>query len=179
MSSASGWQSSLGIVLAVLLCALATLGLACDRRVAPYVPPEEEPAFLDGPIRIPGLLNAPAEPEPARMGRSPVAIRGTIQLAPGTKPPGGATLFVIARSLGGGPPVAVRKLPPGPFPIPFELGPEDAMMPGRPLTGPVRLVARLDADGDPMTRQSEDLVGEVPDPVQVPGAPVAIVLRPQ
>ena len=75
--------------------------------------------------------------------------------------------------------MAVRKLPPGPFPISFELGPQDAMMPGRPLTGPARILARLDTDGDPMTRDPGDLVGEVPDPVQVPSDSVTIVLRPQ
>ncbi len=65
---------------------LAAIGLAlfgCDRRMEPYVPPEEEPPRLEGPVRIPGLGN------PSAQGRvlASTPQRGMAPAAPGA--PGG------------------------------------------------------------------------------------------
>jgi hypothetical protein len=87
-------------------------------------------------------------------------------------------LFLIVRAEEGGAPLAVRRLPPGPFPLAFEIGPEDSMMPGQPLQGRVRLQARLDADGDPMTRDGNDLVADLNRPVAVPASGIELVLAP-
>lgn len=70
-----------------------------------------------------------------------------------------AVLFVFVRSVDGGPPLAVRRLPPE-LPVSLSLGPEDAMMGGSgPVTGQdVQVVARLSLDGD-VSADAEDLQG--------------------
>jgi len=100
-----------------------------------------------------GTSGAPA---PARSGGRRVA--GTVDIDPSlrsTVPPG-AVLFVFARAAGavGGPPVAVKRLPPT-FPAAFELTETDSMM-GQPFPDPLLIEARLDSDGDPTTRPPSD-----------------------
>ena len=41
----------------------------------------------------------------------------------------------------------------------FEIGPDDRMIPSIPFAGPLRLTARLDGDGNAMTRDAGDLSG--------------------
>ena len=66
---------------------------------------------------------------------------------------GGGTLFVFARAVGvtAGPPIAVKRMNVTAFPITFELGQADSMM-GQQLPAKVRVEARLDADGNAMTK---------------------------
>lgn len=156
---------------------LMLLTLACDRRVAPYVPPEQEPPAPSRPVRIPGLQNpVPREPQLTRPAAGGV-IRGTVSLAAGVEAPGQGVLFVIARTPGGGPPLAVKRLPVSSFPLAFELGPADVMLRGRPFQGPILLTARIDRDGNPLTREAGELVAELPQPLE-PGATGArLVLR--
>jgi len=156
------------------LALMALLFLACDRRVEPYVPPEQEPPPSGRPVRIPGLerpaVNTDSPPAAgARMGApaaaqqdSGAAIQGEIRLGPGAATPDGGVLFVIARGASPGPPLAVKRLDPGPFPMVFSLGPSDVMIQGVPFAGPIRLTARLDSDGDPLTRGPDDLAAEHP-----------------
>ena len=75
------------------------------------------------------------------------ALRGT--LAPG------AVVWVIVREAGAqkGPPVAVQRFPASTFPIAFSIGETDAMA-GEPFPEKVRIEARVDSDGDPLTRDS-------------------------
>jgi hypothetical protein len=82
-------------------------------------------------------------------------------------------LFIMARkSQGGGRAgglVAVKKmgnLDAKSFPARFELSAGDAMMMGTPFAGPFIVYARLDKDGDPMTKTDEDLYATVPEPVE-------------
>jgi hypothetical protein len=163
----------------MLLLVALTHATACNRRLEPYIPLDQEPPAVEGPIRIPGL----EDPAPrARVIAPPLGqgkIQGTIRVADGVRPSSRGFLFVIVRPAAGGPPVAVRRIPAGPFPVTFEIGSADVMMQGVSLTGPVRIVARLDSDGDPMTQQNGDLVGEVADPIVVPASGVEIVLSPR
>jgi tetratricopeptide (TPR) repeat protein len=89
-------------------------------------------------------------------------VSGEIDLDPsrGAAPPG-AIVFVTARAVGqtSGPPLAVKRLPAA-FPLQFTLGAGDSMM-GQELPGQVRLEARLDADGDPLTRTAQDPVARL------------------
>ena len=125
---------------------------------------------MEVPVRIPGL----EKPKPrASIGST---IQGVVRTAEGAVPARGGVLFIIARPEAGGPPLAVRRLPGGPFPMPFELGPGDAMIPGRPLTGEVVLTARLDADGDPLSKQQGDLTAEA-GTVSVGSSGIDLVLR--
>ena len=155
-------------------------GTGCDRQLAPYVPLEAEPPPVEGPIRVPGLETpAPRTRVMAPpVGQSDALIRGTVRLADGTEAGSAGALFVIARSAAGGPPVAVRRLPPGPFPVRFALTRVDSMLGEGTLPGTVQLSARLDRDGNPMTRQDNDLVAESATPLQVPASGVELVLAP-
>ena len=69
----------------------------------------------------------------------------------------GALVFVTVRdeAADGGPPVAVKRLPAVSFPLPFAVGPADSMM-GQPLPARARVEARVDSDGDPLTRVPTD-----------------------
>jgi len=74
----------------------------------------------------------------------------------------GATLFIIARPAGStkGPPLAVKKIDRPVFPLSYSLGPENVMMQGLPFSGKVTVVARIDGDGNPTTREAGDLSGD-------------------
>ena len=166
--------------------------VACDLRVEPFVPLEEEPPASERPVRIPGLEQgkprtavppmsnrAGAAPGgPAAGGAGGPEIRGTIELAPGVPAGGPGVLFVIARSGVGGPPLAVKRLPVGPFPLEFSLGPGDVMMQGRLFEGELTLTARVDRDGNPLTRGQEDLSGTAPGPVTPGQTGISIRLSP-
>lgn len=118
-------------------------------------------------------LTGPAEGEPARAadasasqartgtpsaatGRS---IAGVVDLDPTLRGqvPAGAVLFLIVREarLQKGPPAAVKRLAVTSFPLRFEMSGADSMA-GEPLPDPLRLEARLDKDGNPMTRDPDD-----------------------
>lgn len=107
---------------------------------------QAEPA---GPVEQPEAASnaAPAGPH----------VSGQIDLDPARgAAPAGAIVFVTVRAVGQteGPPLAVKRLP-ATFPLSFSLGSEDSMM-GQELPAQLRLEARLDSDGDPLTRAASD-----------------------
>lgn len=78
----------------------------------------------------------------------------------------GSVLFIIVRKDAGegqkGMLMASKKLEVGGanmFPLDYEIGPENVMMGGSALEGQVRVEARLDQDGDAISKQPGDLVG--------------------
>ncbi len=115
-------------------------------------------------------------PAPARSGGRRVA--GTVDIEPSLRSAvaPGAILFVFAREAGavGGPPVAVKRLPPT-FPAAFELTEADSMM-GQPFPDPLLIEARLDSDGDPTTRSPTDPKARL-DRVKAGRTDVRLVLR--
>jgi cytochrome c-type biogenesis protein CcmH/NrfG len=117
--------------------------------------------------------NAPAAPS------SSAEVSGTISIDPklrGDVDPN-ATLFIIARQTGGGPPLAVKKIDKPTFPLSYSLGQENVMMQGRPFTGKINISVRLDKDGNAMTREAGNLVGDYPkNPVDTGSQKVDIVL---
>lgn len=147
--------------------ALLFAALACDRHVEPYVP-GEEPRAPDlariFPERVVAERSGTSAGSPSAAG----SVAGTITLAPelASQVPPGAVLFLVARRPDGGPPVAVRRFTRLRFPLAFELGPEHRMIEAVPFAGPLLLSARIDADGNAMTRSPGDLEGQVPDPVE-------------
>jgi cytochrome c-type biogenesis protein CcmH len=175
-----------------LVIALAQVA-GCDRNVLPF-DPNEEPAEPDlarifpagagsapeGPPSLPpppGRAAPPLAAETATADDAP-PIRGTISLAPelAGRVPGGAVLFLIARRDGPGPPVAVERIASPRFPLEFSLGPEDRMIQTLPFAGELRISARVDADGNALSREPGDLEGRAEGAVS-PGADgVAIVL---
>jgi hypothetical protein len=83
-------------------------------------------------------------------------------------------VFVIARNPAGGPPVAVKRVVATSFPMNVEITSADSMM-GQTLPATFRLEARLDGDGDPMTKPPTD-----PSAMQngvAPGATVRLALK--
>ncbi len=107
------------------------------------------------------LAPATGGPPVAATGAASAAIEGTLELAPdlvGRVPPG-AVLFVVARTAQSGPPLAVVRVADPSFPLRFSIGPGDRMIQSMPFAGDILLSARVDADGDAMTRSPGDLRG--------------------
>jgi hypothetical protein len=151
-------------------------GVACSQRVEPeeeYVVRERERPLLPASAAPSALVtgsSGPAEVMPQGPAESvggtgdaiPSAsrgIRGVIQ-APGLGTPSAdAVLFVFVRPAdrSTGPPLAVQRISPSTFPMEYSIGPEDAMMGPAPFPDRVVVEARLDADGDPLSRDPGDL----------------------
>ena len=108
------------------------------------------------------------EPAPAAAAATPAAppqagpgaggVEGIVDLDPSVKGqvPPGALLFITVREAGssGGPPAAVKRLPAA-FPLRFQLSAADSMMGGE-LPARLKIEARVDSDGDPLTRDPAD-----------------------
>ena len=110
-------------------------------------------------VAPPAGSEASAATPPAREEGGGASVSGVIEadgsvrarIAPGT------LVFVTVREagVGQGPPVAVKRLVASAFPLSFAIGQADSMM-GQPLPARMRLDARADSDGDPMTRPPSD-----------------------
>ena len=167
------------------LLLLAWLWAGCDRNLDPFDPSEEPEApdlsriMPEGARQAPtpGLPPSPAAAPPAARGAPPVAaesgppIEGTVRLAAGLegRVPPDAVLFIIARRGGAGPPLAVKRIRAPGFPLDFTLGPEDRMIQSIPFTGPFQVSARVDSDGNALSRSPGDMSGAAAGEVE-PGA---------
>lgn len=112
---------------------------------------------------------------PADSGAKIVIV---VDLPKGLTVPSNAVLFVIAREAGveSGPPAAVKRVPATNFPITVTLTEKDSMA-GEGLPGLVRIDARVDRDGDPLTKDPQDPVASEEN-VRPGGAQVLLVLTP-
>jgi len=117
---------------------------------------------------------APA-PAAAAAPTSGPSVHVTLTLA-GTPSPN-AVLYVIARAAGqtAGPPAAVKRIANPTFPLDIDLSAADSMM-GQPLPANVRIEARLDSDGDAMTKNPSD-PHAVQDGVATNGTKVSLALQ--
>lgn len=111
----------------------------------------------------------------------PTRIKGTVSVDSKleAKVDPRAVLFIIARAPGvsAGPPLAAKKIERPVFPLSYALGPEDSMTPGAALSDKLIISARLDRDGNPLTRQPGDLAGEYrKNPVSLGSEGVDIVI---
>ncbi len=90
-------------------------------------------------------------------GNSSSGIVVVVDLPRGVTVPDTAILFVIVREagFGSGPPIAVKRMPAASFPVTVTISDKDSMS-GESLPGLVRLDARVDRDGDPMTKDPKD-----------------------
>ncbi len=146
--------------------------------------------------RLEGLLPAGEQKDAVReiiaqIGQAPQetpkapagpGIGGTVRLDPrhAAQAGGKAILYIVARpaGAGGGPPLAVKRIAAPAFPVSFSLGPGDVMMPGMAFDGPLDLSARLDRDGDPLTREPGEPAGtHEGNPVKPGARNVAITLK--
>lgn len=133
--------------------------------------PEGHPPIAGAPA---AAMAAPASSGmPASGAASGASVRVTLDLDPSAKQRTGI-VFVIARNPAGGPPVAVKRVVATSFPFNLELTAADSMM-GQSLPASFRLEARLDSDGNAMTKPPSD-----PSAVQegvAPGASVRLALK--
>src|SRR5258706_6505344 len=119
---------------------------------------------------------SPAAPAPASAPASGPSVHVTLSLA-GAQPSPNAVLFIIHRAAGqtAGPPAAVKRIMSPTFPLEIDLSAADSMM-GQPLPATVRIEARLDADGDPLTKNASD-PHAMQDGVATNGTKVSLVLK--
>ncbi len=91
----------------------------------------------------------------------------------------GDVIFLVARgadpSGAPGPVLAVKKMNASKWPLPFTLDARDAMVSGTKLHGKVVVTARVDKDGDAISKNPGDVTG-ASRPVEVPAAKVVITL---
>jgi hypothetical protein len=171
-----------------LVLALGLVG--CDRAIEPYQPGEKaespdltrifpEPAERSATSEV-ARDGAPAAAEPVGIPSAGdgAPIRGVVNLAAELegRVPAGAVLFLIARPGDGGPPLAVQKVVAPELPLEFSIGPEDRMIQQLPFAGPVVLAARIDGDGNAMTREPGDLQGAAPGRYEPGASGVVIVI---
>jgi cytochrome c-type biogenesis protein CcmH len=139
-------------------------------------PPADEQASAAGAA---GGTNGPA-PRPAASGGGR-SVSGVIDLDPAARAAlrPGAIVFVMLREsgFGAGPPLAARRLPASSFPLAFEIGQADAMAGGQ-VPDDVLVEARLDSDGDPITRPPTDPYGRE-DHVKIGTRGLHLVLSPR
>jgi len=126
----------------------------------------KEQAKNPAPVVTPAAAPAPSGP----------SVHVTLTLA-GAAPSPNAVLFVIARAAGqtAGPPAAVKRIAGPTFPLDIDLSAADSMM-GQPLPATVRIEARLDSDGDAMTKNPSD-PHAAQDGVATNGARVSLALQ--
>lgn len=148
--------------------ALGAALLACESKPgAPPAPPGPGGMPAGHPTSMPGSM--PAEKIPLKPGEGVAAgkpFSGLVKLGEGVteadlKP--SDVLFIMARESQGqglaGSLVAVQRQMNVKFPLRYEMTAKDLMMPAVPFAGPFIVHARLDRDGDPMTRDENDLYG--------------------
>jgi cytochrome c-type biogenesis protein CcmH len=140
-------------------------------------PPADEQA--SAAASAPGGASGPAPP-PASSGGGR-SVSGVIDLDPAARAAlrPGAIVFVMLREsgFGAGPPLAARRLPASSFPLAFEIGQADAMAGGQ-VPDDVLVEARLDSDGDPITRPPTDPYGRE-DHVKIGTRDLHLVLSPR
>jgi hypothetical protein len=176
-------------LITTLLLASVSIMIGCDRNIEPYQP-GEQPSQPDLARIFPGPPGgAPSEAAVAANSRAPdrsalppsraegsatssaasaAPIEGRIELpAELSDRLDGAVLFVIARPQGvqGGPPLAVLRIANPRFPLEFSIGPDNVMIPSMRFEGAISLSARLDADGNAMTRGADDISSRVEEPL--------------
>ena len=141
----AGRREPLAVALVLLNIFLA--GLLIRRKVHPTPGGGLPPGHPD--VSVPAGLDA----------AEPLALSGVVKLSPALQAPWptGAHVFVIARAEGGGPPYAVRRYDGAKPPFAFALGPENLMIRGMPAPALLVVSARVDQDGDALTRQLGDL----------------------
>lgn len=107
-------------------------------------------------------------------------LSGKVRLADGLVADTQGTLFIIARRAaeGGGPPVAVRKTSAAALPMDFSLGDKDMVM-GGAWPEQIWLQARIDRDGNPMTKGDDDLESPMLGPIASGAADLDLVISPK
>lgn len=107
-------------------------------------------------IRLRRFIQQVEMREKAAEQANTVLVSGTITAPDLPKLSQTAVIFVSLRSPEGGPPVAAKKLPVGPFPLSFTVKASDQIGMGgqRPLPETFNLAVRVDGDGNAMSKEA-------------------------
>jgi hypothetical protein len=153
---------------------------AAPKKVATSQPIKAKPAGKLPPGHPPmnkgAAKGAASRPAASRPASAPVAqqigppgiIKGRVEISEALrgKVKAGTTLFISVRRFEGegkrGMIMAAKKLPVGGaslFPLDFTISQRDVMMGGTKLNGSVTLAARIDQDGDAISKQAGDIEG--------------------
>jgi cytochrome c-type biogenesis protein CcmH len=126
------------------------------------LPPDLRQVLAERPAALEQSQGRPAAPPAQPAAAAAIELAIALDPALAARVPENATLFVIARRGTGGPPLAVQRRPVGAWPVSVSLSDGDAMLPGITLagSGPLRLIARVSASGQPVAAAG-DLFGEV------------------
>jgi hypothetical protein len=138
---------------------------ADDKALPPGHPPvagaaSGTPSGSEGMQGMQGMTpgDIPFDPQTVLSGVIKIDPKLKDQVKPGD------VIFLVARQFDPsgvqGPPLAVRKLTAGSFPLNFSLDSRDAMLVGTKLSGKVVITARVDKDGDAMTKNPGDVIGQ-------------------
>ncbi|HYU26672.1 MAG TPA: tetratricopeptide repeat protein [Thermoanaerobaculia bacterium] len=130
-----------------------------DQKATAAKLPANHPAVPPPPTETSASTPAPqpATPAPAAPAASGGSVKVTLQLAPGKTIPPNAVIWLMARDAGtsSGPPLAVKRVAIGAFPVTVDFGAADSMM-GQPLPAKMRIDARVDSHGNPMVHDPND-----------------------
>jgi cytochrome c-type biogenesis protein CcmH len=121
--------------------------------------PEERAKLTDVFARMKaGPQQQAPQPQQAAAAPSGPSVHVSINVPDNVRIAATSFIFVYARAAGvtSGPPAAVKRLPAAGFPIEVDLSAADSMM-GQPLPEKMRIEARIDSDGNPMTKEPGDL----------------------
>ncbi len=158
------------------------LDVARDRMQAllDQDPPESVRSVLQAQIAdINAQLGSGAAPTQPAAPASPVAVNVAVSMAPAiaAQVKSSLTLFVLARTVGAGAPLAVVRLTSDQLPTTVTLSDANAMIAGRGLSSvpKVQVVARLSLSGNPQA-QPGDFYGEADYVVQPGTGSVSIVI---
>lgn len=123
---------------------------------------EAEKRHPEDKARLDDLLNQMENRGQAQPAAASGGLHVTLTVDPSARVPKGGVIFIIARAAGqtAGPPVAVKRLAIGTFPMTVDFSSADSMM-GQPLPDKIHLEVRLDADGNPLTKDPTDLTASV------------------
>jgi hypothetical protein len=131
--------------------------------------PADHPAMPPGHPSVGGAGEGAIDPNATTPGDIPfdpkAVVSGVLRLDDKVKGKvaSGDVIFLVARgadpSGAPGPVLAVKKLVASKWPLPFELDARDAMVSGTKLHGKVVVTARVDKDGDALTKNPGDITG--------------------
>ncbi len=116
----------------------------------------------DGTMMGSAPTPAPASSGQVAPGNTATIASGVVTLSEGRKTFKANTLFVNIKDPNNpGPPLAAKKLPPGPYPLAFSITEADRIAMGgpmgnRPIPATVQLSLRLDDDGNAFTKTPDD-----------------------
>ena len=147
--------------------------------------PEPLPGHPSGHTPAPGAAPAPVGAAPAGSPEAPAAAGGKLALSGTITYDGaftGTGVFVSVKDPANpGPPLAAKQLPPGPFPLAFELSEADVVQMGaapRAMPATVALTVRFDMDGNAMSKDPSEPMATLETPATASGLAVPLAAAP-